>query len=72
VWKMPVGVVVRFVGGWEGEGGWRTEEETFPDFEEVEGGERAVGAEVYLEGGEGFFAGWSVCERGGFSESFFC
>ena len=38
----------------------RTEEEAFPDFEELEGGEGAAGAEVGLEGGEGFFAGWTV------------
>ena len=32
------------VGGW----GRRTEEETFPDFEELGGGEWAAGAEVGL------------------------
>ena len=38
----------------------RTEEEAFPDFEELGGGEGAAGAEVGLEGGEGFFAGWTI------------
>jgi len=43
-----------------GEGG-RTEEETLPGFEEFEFCKSVAGAEVGLQGGEGFFAGWTVC-----------
>jgi hypothetical protein len=52
VWKMPVGGGwVRFLLGvfWgEGGRGEGTEEEAFPDFEEVEGGEGGVGGEICL------------------------
>lgn len=44
--------------------GKRTEEETFPDFEEFEFCEGSAGVEVDLERGEGFFADWAVCENG--------
>lgn len=42
--------------GWGG----RTEEEAFPNLEELDGGKGSAAAEVCLEGGEGFFAGWTV------------
>ncbi len=52
MWKMPVGGGwVRFLLGvfWgEGGRGEGTEEEAFPDFEEVEGGEGGVGGEICL------------------------
>ena len=45
---------------WRGEGWLRTVEEAFPYLEEVCVGEGAVGGEVGLEGGKGFFAGWFI------------
>lgn len=60
---------MKVMRGWGWKKRWgRTEEETFPDFEEVGGGEGAAGAEVGLKGGEGLFAGWSVCEVGKVSD----
>ena len=40
--------------------GRRTEEEAFPDLEELDGSEGSTGAEVCLQGREGFFAGRTV------------